>query len=221
MRFFSALIIIALLLPGRTSMQLPQRLNRKHRRHHLQPAGTPPPPPTCAATVLAPSVLAGITEDHAYEQFFFDAPTRASLLSLLSTYQRPLLLCTPSLAVAADEAGIWPYKLLDCDDRFSFLRAFQYFDLNHPSGLEDYEYDAVLCDPPFANFELSRLRFVLKVLSRSDEACSVPLYLCYNGRREEAVRKEFPQLQRLSDSPLGYESVKSSTQKHIFLYGPK
>ena len=57
-------------------------------------------------SVLEPATLAGVVEDHAYEQFFFDASTRASLLTLLAEYDRPLLVCTPSLAVAAEEAGV-------------------------------------------------------------------------------------------------------------------
>ena len=76
-------------------------MSRRHRRAHLQPLGAPAPAPARPATLLEPAVLAGVAEDHNFEQFFFDAPTRASLLALLAQYERPLLLCTPSLSSIA------------------------------------------------------------------------------------------------------------------------
>ena len=91
-------------------------MNRRERRQHLQPPGTPLPPPAAPATNLPPAELSGITEDHAYEQYFFDADTRAALLSLLGQFKKPLLLCTPSIAVDAEAAGI-SYLLLDRDER--------------------------------------------------------------------------------------------------------
>lgn len=157
-----------------------------------------------------------------HEQFFFDEPTRAALLRLLSRHERPLLLCAPSLAVAAEAAGA-PYLLLDRDDRFAFLPHFRRFDLDAPTAVDGYAYDAVLCDPPFANFDLGRLRRVLEVLAGGDPLrAASPLYLCHNERREAALRDAFAgsgrQLARLA--PVGYSSVKESTQRSIRLYGP-
>ena len=108
------------------------------------------------ATELSPSVLAGVSEDHAFEQYFFDAETRQALLDLLyARHARPLLLCAPSLAVDAEARGK-PYLLLDRDERFSFLSGFRAFDLARPSAVAGFDYDAILCDPPFANFDLAR-----------------------------------------------------------------
>ena len=78
--------------------------------------------------MLEPATLAGVLEDHHYEQFFFDEPTREALLSLMAGYELPLLLCTPSLAVAAEQAG-QRCLLLDRDERFAFLSAFQAFNV--------------------------------------------------------------------------------------------
>ena len=198
-------------------------LNRKQRRQHLQPPGTPPPPPAQPATTLAPATCAGVEEDHAFEQFFFDEPTRAKLLAILTTqYERPLLLCAPSLAVAAEAAGV-RYLLLDRDERFAFLSGFRSFDLDSPSAevaqfADGQSPDVVLCDPPFANFPLARLRAVIDLL-----APAVPLYLCFNGRREEEVAAAFQGrshgLERVGSS-LGYDSVKKVTQNNIALFGP-
>lgn len=193
------------------------------RAWSLSRAGTPYPSAE-SATSLTPSVLAGVAEDHSFEQFFFDEPTRRSLLDVLySRHQRPLLLCAPSLAVDAEKAGA-AYLLLDRDERFAFLPGFRPFDLDRPSAVDDFAYDAVLCDPPFANFDLARLRHVLDVLAGADEARrAAPLYLAFNARREEAIRAAFgeDELVRWGDGPLGYTSVKASTQQHIHLYGPR
>ena len=204
--------------------QVAAGLNRKQRRQHLQPPGSPVPAPAGPATSLRPAELAGVVEDHAYEQFFFDEPTRTSLLALLRQYERPLLMCTPSLAVAADEAGL-PYLLLDRDERFAFLSGFRRFELDAPTPLTDYAFDAVFCDPPFANFGLDQLKETLRLLapappSASAAASAPPLYIAYNSRREGALLEEFAEqgLERICG--LGYCSVKPKTQQHIFLYGP-
>jgi hypothetical protein len=113
---------------------------------------------------LEPATLAGVLEDHHYEQFFFDEPTCDALLALMARHERPLLLCTPSLAVAAERRG-QRYLLLDRDERFGFLRSFRAFDLDSPSPLDE-AFDAVFCDPPFANIDLLQLRAAIEVRVR-------------------------------------------------------
>ena len=71
-------------------------LNRKQRRHHLQPSGTPYPT-AHPATNLETTECAGVTEEHAYEQYFFDEATRAALLDLLLAQER--LSLSPSLGL--------------------------------------------------------------------------------------------------------------------------
>lgn len=201
-----------------------QHLNRKQRRQHLQPPGTPPPPPAQRATALTPATIAGVDENHAYEQFFFDEQTRERLVKLMSCYQRPLLLCAPSLAVAMEEdkaaAGSPPpnYVLLDRDERFSFLRGYQEFDLDKPTRFDGFAPDCIFCDPPFANFPLKSLRNVVDMLAPPD----VPIFLAYNGRREDEVQQAFSGRQPLEKlgEPLGYLSVKPKTANRIFLLGP-
>ena len=205
--------------------QQPPPMNRRQRRAHLQPPGTPLPPPAQPATSLTPAVVAGVCEDHSCEQFFWDEQTRSSLLELLAPYERPLLVCAPALAVAAEEAGR-PYLLLERDERFSFLSGFRPFDLERPSssaGLFDggARADAVLCDPPFANFELRRLRAVLEQLV-PEEPAPAPLFLAYNGERAAEVRSAFAggrwhDIEPLA--PLGYESVSPKMQSRIVLFG--
>ena len=64
------------------------------------------------ATNLVLAVLAGVEEDHSFEQYFFDATTRETLLLLLRRFERPLL-CVLLLAVAAHDSGLRNYLLLD------------------------------------------------------------------------------------------------------------
>jgi EEF1A lysine methyltransferase 1 len=191
--------------------------NRRARRQHLQPPGSPPPPPPMPATTLQPAVLAGVVENHAFEQFYFDESCRALLLELLEGYERPLLLCCPSMAVAAEEAGK-PYLLLDRDERFSFLSAYRPFDLFNPTVLDD-AYDVILCDPPFANLDLDTLRTALDVMAPDAQSRAAPLYIAYNSRREDELLKAFGTLER--KLPLTYCSVKPKTQQYLYLYGPE
>ena len=160
-------------------------------------------------------------EDHRYEQYYFDAQTRTALIGLLAHFERPLLLCAPSLAVAIEETALSPdYLLLDRDDRFSFLRGFQRWDLKNTADVARVGNglpDVVFCDPPFANFPLRQLRDAIDVL-----APRAPLYLAYNVQREEEVQRAFDGWHHVLDNlgPLGYESVKPTTQRQIVLFGP-
>ena len=62
-------------------------MSRRHRRAHLQPPGSAPPAAAGPATGLEPATLAGVLEDHHYEQFFFDEPTCEALLALMARYE--------------------------------------------------------------------------------------------------------------------------------------
>ena len=231
-RTWPRLLLLGLLLcpPAAVALELP-KMNRRQRRQHLQPPGTPPPPPSAPATNLAPASIDGIVEDHAYEQYFFSEATRRALLDFLVRErgkERPLLLCAPSVALAAEAAGT-PYLLLDRDERFAFLSGYRRFDLERPCAVDaGFDYDCVLCDPPFANFPLSDLERVLDALAGEDERRQqAPLFLCHHSKREDALQRAIAtrSLVRLdpfgNGAPLGYESVKPSTARHIHLYGPE
>ena len=162
-------------------------------------------------------------EDHAYEQYFFDAATCAELVALMRRYDRPLLVCTPSLAVAAEAAGV-PHVLLDRDERFAFLPGFRPFDLHNPAAtapaLAGYAHDVVICDPPFANVEIPTLRAALDALAPDEARRAAPLYVAFNARREGALRAAFATQNLERKGRLGYCSVKRKTAQHLFLYGP-
>ena len=65
------------------------------------------------ATKRPPASLAGVIEDHRYEQFFYDDATAKQLYQIVDLYERPLLMCNPTLAVIAQEKGK-TYKVRGC-----------------------------------------------------------------------------------------------------------
>ena len=113
--------------------------------------------------------------------------------------------------------------MLDRDERFAFLPSFIRFELERPPTRPlEFEYDAIICDPPFANFELTQLHSALVQLAGgSAQKLAAPLYIAFNSKREEELKEAFGTYQALERMmPLGYESVKPKTQKGLFLYGP-
>ena len=171
------------------------------------------------ATQNPPATLAGIEEDHRFEQFFYSDEAANQIYQVVDLYDRPLLLCNPTLAVMA-EKKTKTYKLLDRDTRFNFLDGFQEFSLTEPHLITDYDFDAVFIDPPFANVTPDQVARCLKLMGVNE----VPLWVAYNSRREEKLLEALNKL----DCPdleakwqLSYkEGVSSNTQDSIWLYGP-
>ena len=172
------------------------------------------------ATINKPAELAGVVEDHRYEQFFYDEVTAKQLYQLVRQYKRPLLLCNPTLAVLA-ERDDQEYRLLDRDTRFNFLRGYEEFSLTEPHLIKDYEFDAVFIDPPFANVTPEQVARCLRLIS----AHECHLWIAYNSRREKQLLNAMNSLECPDLVPkwkLSYkEGVNFDTQDAIWLYGPK
>mmetsp|Transcript_3383 Transcript_3383/g.6112 ORF Transcript_3383/g.6112 Transcript_3383/m.6112 type:complete len:180 (-) Transcript_3383:1284-1823(-) len=172
------------------------------------------------ATRRPPASLAGVVENHNYEQFFYDSQTANQLYQLVDLYERPLLLCNPTLAVMAEKKSK-TYKLLDRDTRFNFLDGFEEFSLLEPHLITGYDFDAVFIDPPFANVTPKDVARCLQLISADD----VPLWVAYNSRREEDLLKTLNTLDSPNLEPkwrLSYkEGVSENTQDSIWLYGPE
>ena len=182
---------------------------------------------TGAATILTPASVAGVEEDHRFEQFFYcDKTVKRITDSFVSLYTRPLFLCNPSLAVAAQSRDM-EYLLLDRDDRWNTVLPkgkYKRFELKQPRLIgASFDYDAVFCDPPFANVDLRALRNVIDLLAFTETQRRAPLYLAFLSDREDEVFRAFNPEYDLERKPpaLGYRSVKAETQARIFLYGPK
>ena len=182
---------------------------------------------TGAATILTPASVAGVEEDHRFEQFFYcDKTVKRITDSFVALYARPLFLCNPSLAVAAQSRDM-EYLLLDRDDRWKTVLPkgkYKRFELKQPRLIgASFDYDAVFCDPPFANVDLRALRNVIDLLAFTETQRRAPLYLAFLSDREDEVFRAFNPEYDLERKPpaLGYRSVKAETQARIFLYGPK
>ena len=182
---------------------------------------------TGAATALTPASVAGVEEDHRFEQFFYcDKTVKRITDSFVALYARPLFLCNPSLAVAAQSRDM-EYLLLDRDDRWNTVLPkgkYKRFELKQPRLIgASFDYDAVFCDPPFANVDLRALRNVIDLLAFTETQRRAPLYLAFLSDREDEVFRAFNPEYDLERKPpaLGYRSVKAETQARIFLYGPK
>jgi hypothetical protein len=163
--------------------------------------------------------LSTLREDTRHEQFFFDDRTIERLVELLGTARDPLLVCLPSIAVALAQRGS-PARLLDRDVRFHKLPRAQDFDLYQPDYIEG-RHDFLLCDPPFANVDLSTLRRTLDLLvsTAMEPAAHPAVGLAYISSRESALKQAFaPYDFRPVGPPLGYRSVARSTQDRIRLY---
>lgn len=163
--------------------------------------------------------LASLREDHRFEQFFFDEATTRRLSQLARTARDPLLVCLPSIAVSLHQDG-HPARLLDRDKRFSGLPRMQTFDLHAPDYV-DGQHDLLMCDPPFANVTLDKLRDTLDLLvSTAMKPHPQPaLALCYISSRDSALKAAFaPYDLQTVGPPLGYRSVSASTQARIRLY---
>lgn len=172
-----------------------------------------------AATDNPPATLAGVEEDHRFEQFFYDDMTANQIYQIVDIYDRPLLLCNPTLAVIAEKKSK-EYKLLDRDTRFNFLTSYEEFSLTEPHLITDYDFDSVFIDPPFANVTPDQVARCLKLMG----ADQVPLWVAYNSKREEKLLDALNRLQCSDLEPkfqLSYkEGVSSETQDSIWLYGP-
>jgi 16S rRNA G966 N2-methylase RsmD len=166
-----------------------------------------------------PAELAGVVEDHRYEQFFYDESTAKQLYQIVQLYERPLLMCNPTLALLADRDN-QQYKLLDRDTRFDFLEGYEEFSLTEPHLIKDYQFDSVFIDPPFANVTPDQVAKCLRLIAA--DGCR--LWVAYNSKREEQLLSALNELDCPDLVPkwkLSYkEGVSESTQDAIWLYGP-
>jgi len=181
------------------------------------------------ATNLPVATIAGVSEDHRYEQFFYDEKSTARLYKIVKEFSKPLLLCNPSLAILA-ESDVkqnhnedFTYLLLDRDIRFKFLSHYKEFSLMEPFLITSYSYDAIFIDPPFANITPIQLVNCIKRMAPDIEKSSVPVYIAYNSMREKQLLSAFneypgPKLER--KWRLSYRTVSEDTQDKIWLYGP-
>ena len=156
------------------------------------------------ATEITPAAVVAngvpIPEDHRFEQFFYDAPTSAKMMRLVRRFEKPLLVCVPSIAAKLDSSGE-DYLLLDRDERFATLRHYEPFDLRAPRNVA-YAFDALFLDPPFANVTPAELAAAVAELCGDRQ---VPLFVGYNVNRAAELVDAFASFDlRDTGDVLGY-----------------
>ena len=155
-------------------------------------------------------------ENHANEQYFFDADTLGRLSPVVERFDRPCLLCAPMLGRHLHQQGVRA-AVLDIDDRFADLPGYRRWDLYRPEAVED-DFDLILCDPPFFNVSLSQLFKAIRLLAKFD--LTKPVAIGYLARRESALLGTFaPFGLTPSAFKLNYQTVQDQTGRNdIRLY---
>lgn len=126
-------------------------------------------------------------ERHELEQYFFDPVSVERVVEIASFFDRPCLLCAPTIGSAMAKLDR-PATTLDIDDRFADVPGFRRWDLTRPTYLQE-TFDLIICDPPFLNVSLRELRQAIRVLSHFDNA--TPLMVSYPIRRKDALLRVF------------------------------
>jgi len=151
-------------------------------------------------------------EEHADEQYFFDADTLDTLADFLDGFSDPCLLCAPMLGRRLHERGR-DVRVLDIDTRFADLPGFAEWTIYRPEH-RDERFDLILCDPPFFNVSLSQLFDAIRMLSHFDLTQRV-MISCLS-RRSNAILGTFAPfgLEATAYKP-GYQTVKQVERNEI------
>ena len=156
-----------------------------------------------------------LSERREREQYFFDAPTVAAWTRVAERFERPCILCAPTIGAELHGRGRRA-AVLDLDERFAYLPGFHRWDLARPRPVSE-RFDLILCDPPFFAVSLGRLAAAIEVLSGYDP--SQRLAVTYLKRREHAFLERFAACGlRPTGARVGYWSVDASERNEIEVY---
>lgn len=147
-----------------------------------------------------------LEENHAREQYFFDARTLKLLGDFMQQFERPCCLCAPMLGreLARRER---PVTVLDVDRRFADVPGFIEWDIYRPRTL-DRAFDVILCDPPFFRVSLSQLFRAIRELCHYDVGRRVAI--SWLVRRQHALIGSFAPFNL---QPTGFHPTYQTVQK--------
>jgi len=155
-------------------------------------------------------------ELHKNEQYFFDKETLERLCIFIENSEyRPLgCLCTPVLGKLLIERKV-DVDILDIDRRFSLYNLI-YFNLKYPKFL-GFQYDLIICDPPFFSVSLSRLFKAIYTLALY--SFNQKIMISYLKRRENALLGTFEKFNLKSTGFYPrYKTVDTSDRNKIEFY---
>ena len=129
-----------------------------------------------------------LKENRELEQFFWTSDTVKKLLSACEYITNTCCFTTPSLAHEFFEKGR-NEKLLDIDERFSYLPRFEKFDIKKPHSLDEESFNIIVIDPPFFNVTTQELFDATNIITKNNY--STNLIIAYLKRFEYPLLETF------------------------------
>ncbi len=154
-------------------------------------------------------------EKRELEQFFWTSKTVKNLLKACEYITNTCCFTTPSLAEGFREIGR-DEKLLDIDERFSYMPRFEKFDIINPHKIEE-KYNILVIDPPFFNVTTKQLFDATNVITNNDY--STRIVIAYMKRFEYALLETFKPY-GISETNLmpEYAHIKSNKWQNFKIY---
>ena len=137
-----------------------------------------------------------VTPDYELSQYFFTKECVDYLIDSLDKFNNPCCVGTPRLAKGWFDRGR-NVRLLDIDERFSFLPGFIYFDITKPKVLDE-KFDIIIMDPTF-NWGDDVLLKTVNILSHNDN--SQKLLLIHRLSNSTSILEKFKEYNL---KPTGY-----------------
>jgi len=124
-------------------------------------------------------------------------------------------LTTPSLAHGFYEADR-EETLLDIDTRFSYLPKYKYYDVRHPTKLDE-SFKLLILDPPFFVIPIECFKTAVDLLTNNDY--STKIIIGFLKREEKRFMEAFADYNiRLTNFKLEYASIKPNKWANFGLY---
>lgn len=158
-----------------------------------------------------------IKERRELEQFFWTSDTVKKFLNSFKYVTECCCFTTPSLAEGFNNIGR-DEKLLDIDERFSYLPRFEKFDIKNPhvpDGVGDF--NVIVIDPPFFNTTIQELYEATNLITDNNFKTNIVIGFL--------VRYEYPLLETFKNygisetsTPLEYAHIKPNKWRNFKLY---
>jgi len=158
-----------------------------------------------------------LKEKRELEQFFWTSDTVKKLLTACQYITECCCFTTPSLAEGFKNVGR-DEKLLDIDERFSYLPRFERFDIKNPHLPEGSgDFNVIVIDPPFFNVTIKQLFEATNIITNNNYKTNIIIAFL--------VRYEYPLLETFkpygiseTSASLEYAHIKPNKWRNFKLY---
>lgn len=156
-----------------------------------------------------------IEEKREYEQFFWTSGTVKKLMDSCQYITECCCFTTPSLAEGFSKIGR-DEKLLDIDERFSYMPRFEKFDIKNPHSIDE-SFNVIVIDPPFFNVTIKELFDATNIITGNNFNTNIIIAFL--------VRFEYPLLETFKPYGISetsatpeYAHIKPNKWKNFKLY---